>query len=122
MSKKILIELTEDEVTLLEGLARRHGNRTKPFIEYLIRLQLGTVPLPTVAPVAMPEQEPVNGKPRTNEPQQAIPKTETQAQKPVKSRPTKEQPQEDDIQERFGMFTYKGSYYGTLQEAEAAKG
>lgn len=118
MSKKILIELTEDEATLLEGLARKHGNRTKPFIEYLIRLQLGTVPPPTVAAVAMPEQKPLNGKPRTNE----QPKAQTQAQKPVKSKPAKEQPQGDEIQERFGMFTYKGAYFSTRAEAEAAKG
>lgn len=90
-------------------------------IDALEREFLPSVPK-EVAPVAMPEQEAKNGKPRTNEPQQAIPKTETQAQKPIKSRPTKATIQEDDIQERFGMFTYKGAYYGTLQEAEAAKG
>ena len=56
-TKKILIEITEQEAEQLGELAREHGNKVKPFIEYLIRLQLGAVSPPTVQPVKIPVQD-----------------------------------------------------------------
>lgn len=78
----------------MNALAIAHGNKFKPFAEYLLRLQLGTVPPPTVQPVVIPEQEHENGKPPKVEPLEVLP-----VQKPVKAKPPKEQPQEEQPQE-----------------------
>ena len=121
-TKKFILELTTQEAEQLTELAAAHGNKFKPFAEYLLRLQLGTVKPPTVQPVVIPEQESPNGKPAKEEPVQVLP-----AQKPVKVKPTKQEPrtvtpEQDDIKERFGSFVYKGEYYSTRQEAEAVRG
>lgn len=108
--KSFRLELTEQEAEQLTELATAHGNKFKPFAEYLLRLQLGAVPPPTVKPVKIPTQE--------EEPQKVTPKKV----KPLKKKqPKKDKPQENDpIKERFGMFVYNDTFYDTREEAEAA--
>ena len=48
---KMLIEFSENESHLLKELATSHGQAVKPFVEYLVKMQIGTVPRPTVEPV-----------------------------------------------------------------------
>lgn len=93
-TKKFLLELTTQEAEQLNALAIAHGNKSKPFAEYLLRLQLGTVQPPTVRPVVIPSQEHENGKPPKVESLEVLP-----VQKPVKVNTLKEQPQEDAPQE-----------------------
>lgn len=113
--KKFLIDLTEQEAQQLTELARQHGNRLKPFAEYLLRLQLGAVNPPTVAPVALPPE----GEPHKDEHKT---RTNPAKVKPSGAAPKKDKPQEDEdpIKERFGVFQYKGDIYSTREEAEAA--
>lgn len=66
----MLIELNDEEAAQLKELAAEHGHRVKPFVEYLLRMQLGIVPPPKVQPVkvdraqATPERKPAQSAPQ----------------------------------------------------------
>lgn len=78
-NKKFILELTEEEAQQLATLAEQHGNKFKPFAEYLLRLQLGTVKPPTVQPVQIPvKDEPLKDKPeQETKPLKVEPRTGT---------------------------------------------
>lgn len=57
-TRKILIEIDPETENAIRTMATRHGNRLKPFIEYLLRLQAGTVPPPSVALVKLSAKGP----------------------------------------------------------------
>ena len=50
---KMLIDLSTEDVNLLRDLATMHGHKVKPFVEYLVRMQIGAVPPPSVQPVKL---------------------------------------------------------------------
>jgi hypothetical protein len=53
---KILIDLDTKETDKLKALATQHGHKVKPFIEYLLKLQTGSLQIPTARPVKIPPQ------------------------------------------------------------------
>ena len=70
--KSFRLELSEEEAEQLNALAIDHGNKFKPFAEYLLRLQIGTVKPPTVQPLEIL----IQSKPTKEQPQETktIPK------------------------------------------------
>jgi heme-binding NEAT domain protein len=93
--KAFRLELTEEEAIQLNTLAIEHGNKFKPFAEYLLRLQLGTAPPPTVSPMVIPvkaspkKEEPQAATPTKEQPKTATPKQEIQPRKkPTTGKPT----------------------------------
>lgn len=105
-NKKFLLELTEQEAEQLTELAAAHGNKFKPFAEYLLRLQLGAVKPPIVQPVVIPEQEHANRKLPKVEPEQKTAKVKPPKEQPRTVTPEQEQPQEDTVKEtdKAGQF------------------
>jgi hypothetical protein len=92
---KILIDLNTEDTDKLKALATQHGHKLKPFIEYLLKLQTGTLAAPTAKPVQIPKQEP-RQEPRKEEPEQITPRRKTaieNARKPEQE-PTQEPQQE----------------------------
>ena len=53
---KMLIEFNEDESHLLKVMAANHGQAVKPFVEYLVKMQIGVLPAPTAKPLHIPAQ------------------------------------------------------------------
>lgn len=61
---KMLIDLSTEDATKLRDLAAEHGHKVKPFVEYLVRMQIGSVPPPKVQPVKMqPTQDTAQAQP-----------------------------------------------------------
>lgn len=86
---KILIDLNTEDADKLKALATQHGHKLKPFIEYLLKLQTGTLAAPTAKPVQIPKQETrtetprevpaqyPRQEPRREEPEQITPRRKT---------------------------------------------
>jgi hypothetical protein len=82
---KILIDLTTHDAALLKTLAEQHGQKLKPFIEYLLKMQVGSVPVPSVRPVQIPKQETPKEKPEQEQRKET--RKETQAEEPEQIAP-----------------------------------
>jgi hypothetical protein len=82
---KILIDLTTHDAALLKTLAEQHGQKLKPFIEYLLKMQVGSVPVPSVRPVQIPKQETPKEKPEQEQRKET--RKETQAEEPEQITP-----------------------------------
>jgi hypothetical protein len=67
---RMLIDLTEKEAQELKELATLHGHKVKPFVEYIVRMQIGTLPAPTVAPLALSPAQDTEQETHEEEPQQ----------------------------------------------------
>lgn len=143
---KMLIDLSTEDVAKLRDLAAQHGHKVKPFVEYLVRMQIGSVPPPKVQPVKM---QPAQAKPAQAQPERSpeqVQPTKSRSQvKPEQAQPVKEQPAqgatitaprkrdlakftekvstqiftdgEEFMLNRFG----KRTFHKTAQEAEAAR-
>ena len=74
---KMLIDLSTEDATKLRDLAAEHGHKLKPFVEYLLRMQIGSVPPPKVQPVRMqPAQTTAQDKPAQTQPERSPAKVE----------------------------------------------
>lgn len=62
---KMLIELSNEDAAKLRDLAEQNGSKVKPFVEFLVRVQIGSLPPPTLQPVHFnPVQDTVERSPR----------------------------------------------------------
>jgi len=77
---RMLIDLTETEAQALKVLATEHGHKVKPFVEYLVRMQIGTLPAPTVAPLALIPTQDTEQETYEEEPQQEHRERETRTE------------------------------------------
>lgn len=86
---RMLIELNDEEAAQLKELATEHGQRVKPFVEYLLRMQLGIIPPPSVKPVkvARAQVEPQTDIPERKPAQSAPQEEATQTATAAKPRP-----------------------------------
>lgn len=74
---KMLIDLSTEDAAKLRDLAAEHGHKLKPFVEYLLRMQIGSVPPPKVQPVKMqPAQATAQDKPTQAQPERSPAKVE----------------------------------------------
>ena len=110
---KMLIDLSTEDAAKLKDYAAQHGHKVKPFVEYLVRMQIGSVPPPQVQPVKMqPAQAATERAAAKSAPAQATPERKPEQVKPVKAAPQgmredvaalahlmKSQPQEDRKEE-----------------------
>jgi len=78
--KRIQIDLSTETIEALAKMAEQHGHKVKPFVEYLVRMQIGAVPEPSVRPVNFAEDAP-----RTVAPAQENHEEETPQPAPRKS-------------------------------------
>jgi hypothetical protein len=74
---KMLIDLSTDDAAKLRNLAAEHGHKVKPFVEYLVRMQVGSVPPPSARPVNLAEDTP-------KEKPERIPTKEARTEAPAK--------------------------------------
>lgn len=74
---RIQIDLSEDTQAKVLAMATEHGHKLKPFIEYLLQLQVGELPPATAKPVRIqPDAAPIERIPdRIPEQGQLIPDT-----------------------------------------------
>jgi len=86
---RIQIDLSEDTQAKVLAMATAHGHKLKPFIEYLLQLQVGELPPATAKPVRIqPDAAPIERIPdRIPEQGQHIP--DTIQRDPIPEQPAK---------------------------------
>lgn len=83
---RIQIDLHEDTHRDLSTLATDHGHKLKPFIEYLLRMQVGEIPIPSARPVQV-QPEPEATEPEAPKKESPIKAARPQATIPETTRP-----------------------------------
>jgi hypothetical protein len=142
---KMLIDFSQEDADKLKDYAAQHGHKVKPFVEYLVRMQIGSVPPPQVQPVKMqPAQAAPAQATAKSAPAQAQPERKPEQVKPVESRsqvaPEQAQPSAAPKKRDLSKFNEKVSaqvftdgqefmlnrfgkrtFYSTAEEAETAR-
>lgn len=135
---RIQIDLSEDTQQSLSVMATEHGHKLKPFIEYLLRMQVGELPPATAKPARLrPDVTPIERKPQL----EALPEMPAKGDALKAARPVEEFPEAGVISRNVSEYTKrteypnistngthflmsllgKRSFHETIEEAKAAR-